>query len=101
MGEVIGGQEGGFLQAGAFYHRIRLLRRQRRTDFLYVTAALQQWRRDAPFRAGPRRRADTSRVTCASVGVLRMQRTADAEGNAGERARGPPDENKNQSVNRM
>jgi len=59
MGEVIGGQEGGFLQAGAFYHRIRLLRRQRRTDFLYVTAALQQWRRDAPRRAVPRRTASS------------------------------------------
>ena len=104
MGEVIGGRR------VAFY-------RQARSTTVYVCCGANvgltfstlrplcssggATRRVAPFRAGPRRRADTSRVTCASVGVLRMQRTADAEGNAGERARGPSDENKNQSVNRM
>lgn len=44
----------------------------------------------APFRAGPRRRAGTSRVTCAPVGVLRMQRAADVvHGNRRTRSRTP------------
>lgn len=48
------GQKGGFLQGGPST-TIRLLRRQRWTDFLYVTAALQQWRRAAPRRSAPDR----------------------------------------------